>query len=171
MSRYNSLCTSTTGVPFLHLIACFHKVYRNLLLQSHCASEEYHCNLPAGSEHAESRTGTTLTSTRHGYVSAVSLVGIKTQTGLQGNSQPAIHHRKCWHIKPRTLPTTLEQALPCSPGAALYTAKLLTFQHLFGFYTKASQGPVMQNIFVDISVPGRAALLWLCISHLWLCQK
>lgn len=29
----------------------------------------------------------------------------------------------------------------------------------------------MQNIFVDISVPGRAALLWLCISHLWLCQK
>lgn len=60
----------------------------------------------------------------------------------------------------------------CSPGAALYMAKLPTLQHLFGFYTEARQGPVRQdNISADISPPGRAALLRLCVRHLWLCQK
>lgn len=40
------------------------------------------------------------------------------------------------------------------------------------FLYKASQGSAKQyNIFVDISVPRREALLCLCVSHLWLCQK
>lgn len=40
------------------------------------------------------------------------------------------------------------------------------------FLHKASQGSARQyNISVDISVPQRKALLWLCVSHLWLCQK
>jgi len=67
---------------------------------------------------------------------------------------------------------TPEQPLLCSPGTALYVAKLLTFQHLFSFYTKASQGPLKEYIiFADISVPEGEALLWLHVSHLWLCQK
>lgn len=132
-------------------------------------SEEHHCSSPAGSEQAASGAETSLTDTQHGYMSPIALIRPKLQAGLGSPSKQG----KSWHMRPRTgSPVTPEQALPCSPGAALYITKLLTFQHLFRSHTKASQGPVRPcNISVDISVPERAALLWLCVSQLWLCQK
>lgn len=49
----------------------------------------------------------------------------------------APHSGECWHTEPRTVSlVSPEQALPCSPGPALYMPKLLTYQHLLSFYAK-----------------------------------
>lgn len=127
-------CTSTTGVPSLHLIACFHKVYRNLLLQSLCAfwgtplqltsrfrvSREWDTNQAHGC--------TTLLRESHFLIQGKAPDMARGEPHTQG---------ECWHTEPRTVSlVSPEQAVPCSPGSALYMAKLLTYQHLFSFYTK-----------------------------------
>lgn len=47
---------------------------------------------------------------------------------------------ECWHTESRTVSLmSPEQALPWSTCSALYMAKLLTYQHLFSFYTKQTK--------------------------------
>lgn len=64
-----SPCTSTTGVPSLHLIACFHKTYKNLLLQCLCAF--WVTSLQLTSRFRASRTGQKPGSQKHNMITWV----------------------------------------------------------------------------------------------------
>lgn len=126
-------------------------------------SEEHRRSSPAGSE---SGTESTLTGTRHESHFLSWGENLDVAAGEQPEQPPVRGRAGTSNSEQRYLGHSSRFC------AALCMATLLTFQHLFSFYTKASQGPVRQrNISVDISVPERAALLWLCIRHLWLCQK
>lgn len=163
-------CASTTGVPSLHLIACFHKVYRNLLLQSLCAfwgtplqltsrfrvSREWDTN--------QAHECTTLLRESHFLIQGKAPDTARGEPHTQGG---VLAH---WTQDSVTRVTWAGCAL-LSRVCSVY-GKAPDLPTSVQFLYKASQGSARQyNIFVDISVPQREALLWLCVSHLWLCQK
>lgn len=163
-------CTSNSGVPSFHLIACFHRIYRNLLLQSLCAfwgtSPQLASRFRASSEwdRNQAHRRTTWLCQSH-FLNQ----GKTPDTAMGG----AIHSGEVLAHETQNSVThdTWAGSALLSRGCSVY-GKAPDLPTSVQFYTKASQGPVRQyNIFVDISVPGREALLWLCVRHLWLCQK